>query len=167
MAPSPRRTRGRARPLDGQATPVQTKTKFAAPALPPAPDAVFAEFELKRAHCCIAREPGDGLRVLGRFEVGGQRYAVCERVLPADENSGACVDPVSLLTARELSIVRLVCIGQVNKQIAHRLKISEYTVKTYLKQIFIKLNVHSRSAMVFRCAGAFGAASPAEPAAPR
>ena len=60
--------------------------------------------------------------------------------------------PLASLTARELQIVRLVCLGCVNKQIADRLRISEYTVKTYLKQIFCKLNVHSRSAMVFRCA---------------
>ncbi|WP_366918634.1 LuxR C-terminal-related transcriptional regulator [Acaryochloris sp. IP29b_bin.148] len=36
---------------------------------------------------------------------------------------------------------------------ANQLHISEWTVSTYLRRIFAKLNVDSRAAMVFRCAG--------------
>ncbi|MGQ9871346.1 response regulator transcription factor [Leptodesmis sp.] len=41
---------------------------------------------------------------------------------------------------------------QPNKQIAKHLRISEWTVATYLRRIFAKLNVDSRAAMVYRCA---------------
>lgn len=124
--------------------------------------AVLAEFCLDNTHCLVvagngelgraldADDPGTA-RLLGNLDLDGQRYAVYAR---ATASADRPVDDVQLtsLTARELQIIRLVCMGHVNKQIAYKLHISEYTVKTYLKQIFCKLNVHSRSAMVFRCA---------------
>lgn len=97
---------------------------------------------------------------IGEFRVGDACYCVIQRQLPLevkDSGDSPETDPMELLTAREQQIVRLICFGQVNKQIAHRLTISEYTVKTYLKQIFMKLNVHSRAAMVYRCAKWVGA----------
>lgn len=60
------------------------------------------------------------------------------------------------LTRRELQIVVLVAEGCVNKQIADRLKISEWTVSTHLRRIFAKLCVDSRAAMVYRCSGLIG-----------
>lgn len=86
------------------------------------------------------------------FELDGRRYLLYARTGPGRATQAGSEDPLASLTAREQQIVRLVCLGMVNKQIADRLRISEYTVKTYLKQIFCKLNVHSRSAMVYRCA---------------
>lgn len=121
--------------------------------------AVLAEFSLDNTPCMVVVEDGPpdpaadaSRRRLGSLDLGGRRYAVFARPVPAAPAGGPDSDPLAALTARELQIVRLVCLGCVNKQIADRLRISEYTVKTYLKQIFCKLNVHSRSAMVFRCA---------------
>jgi DNA-binding CsgD family transcriptional regulator len=124
---------------------------------------VFAEFSIDSTPCVVVMEDGppgrnrdapDGVagQRLGSLELNGRRYAVFARPIPAPSAGDADPDPLAALTAREQQIVRLVCLGCVNKQIAYRLRISEYTVKTYLKQIFCKLNVHSRSAMVFRCA---------------
>ena len=92
-----------------------------------------------------------GARPLCGFELDGRRYVLYARTGPGRTQEADSDDPLSALTAREQQIVRLVCLGMVNKQIADKLRISEYTVKTYLKQIFCKLNVHSRSAMVYRC----------------
>jgi len=61
-------------------------------------------------------------------------------------------DVVARLTSRELEIAILVAQGHANKNIAYRLRISEWTVATYLRRTFAKLNVESRAAMVFRCA---------------
>lgn len=124
--------------------------------------AVLAEFKLDNTQCLVVVEDSElGRRMgaderagelrLGRIDLGGRAYVVYAKA-PERRASPPAQDPLSALTARELQIVRLVCMGCVNKQIAHRLQISEYTVKTYLKQIFCKLNVHSRSAMVYRCA---------------
>lgn len=127
----------------------------------PAASAVLAEFNLDNTPCLVVDadstlgrmlDADAAGRRLGGLDFGGRHYAVYTRPLPSRNGASAEPDPLASLTARELQIVRLVCLGCVNKQIADRLRISEYTVKTYLKQIFCKLNVHSRSAMVFRCA---------------
>jgi DNA-binding CsgD family transcriptional regulator len=129
-----------------------------------ATSAVLAEFCLDNTQCLVIGEDSridpplgtetqPNARRLGCLDLDGRRYAVYARQIEQKETHSASVnDPLSSLTARELQIIRLVCLGCVNKQIAYKLHISEYTVKTYLKQIFCKLNVHSRSAMVYRCA---------------
>ena len=54
----------------------------------------------------------------------------------------------SALTDREWEIASLVAEGKVNKQIAYQLKISEWTVSTHIRRIFVKLGVSSRASMV-------------------
>ncbi|HVR42036.1 MAG TPA: response regulator transcription factor [Thermoanaerobaculia bacterium] len=49
-----------------------------------------------------------------------------------------------LLSPRETDVVRMVAAGLRNKEIAHRLSISEGTVKSYLHAIYEKLEVHGR-----------------------
>ncbi len=48
------------------------------------------------------------------------------------------------LSAREIDVVRCVAEGLTNRQIAHRLNLTEHTVKNYLFRIFDKLGVSSR-----------------------
>jgi len=50
-----------------------------------------------------------------------------------------------LLTPRELEIATLIADGLSNKQMAHRLKISERTADAHLEHIRTKLDVHSRA----------------------
>ncbi|MBE9044162.1 helix-turn-helix transcriptional regulator [Pleurocapsales cyanobacterium LEGE 10410] len=76
----------------------------------------------------------------------------CLVVQPKDTLKNVVLDPQDLLSERELQIVDLVAHGKSNKQIAKKLKISEWTVSTHLRRIFIKLEVDSRAAMVYRCA---------------
>ena len=54
------------------------------------------------------------------------------------------------LTDRELEVLRLVAIGQSNEAIAETLVISIETVKKHLKNIYGKLDVHSRLEAVNR-----------------
>jgi DNA-binding NarL/FixJ family response regulator len=53
-----------------------------------------------------------------------------------------------LLSARETDVVRCVAEGLTNREIAHRLKLTEHTVKNYLFRIFDKLGVSSRVEVV-------------------
>lgn len=52
------------------------------------------------------------------------------------------------LSPRERAIAQLVAQGLPNKCIAKNLNISHWTVATYVRRIFIKLDVCSRAAMI-------------------
>ena len=52
------------------------------------------------------------------------------------------------LTPRELDVLRLVSRGRANKEIASAMFISEETVKTHMKSLFQKLDVHDRAEAV-------------------
>ncbi len=96
----------------------------------------------------------------GHMSVNQQYCAIVEVELEteieptAKENKS---DITSVLTARELQIVHLVAQGHPNKQVAHQLHISEWTVSTHLRRIFAKLGVDSRAAMVYRCSSRLNA----------
>jgi DNA-binding CsgD family transcriptional regulator len=88
-----------------------------------------------------------------RFELGGLGLIVIEEGHSRHTGAIEAIDDLAgRLTSRELEITILVAQGHANKNIAYRLRISEWTVATYLRRIFAKLNVESRAAMVFRCA---------------
>lgn len=64
-----------------------------------------------------------------------------EKVMRRDK---ALAEVANLLSPRETEVVKMVATGLRNKEIAHRLSISEGTVKFYLHTIYEKLQVHGR-----------------------
>jgi len=65
---------------------------------------------------------------------------------PTGENNAKRA--ATLLTAREQTVVRLVAEGMSNREIAHKLKLSEHTVKNYIFRIFDKLGLSNRVELV-------------------
>ena len=57
-------------------------------------------------------------------------------------------DIIDSLTPREILILRIVATGSSNKSIAVKMGLKEYTVKSYLKDIFAKIHVSSRTEAV-------------------
>ncbi len=55
------------------------------------------------------------------------------------------------LTSREVEVVRLVCVGLRNKEIATKLELTEGTVKTHLHRIYDKLTVRGRLELSLYC----------------
>ena len=93
------------------------------------------------------------VRVVGKIYIGGRRYLVLAQAVAAVPPGSANARVSDLLTGRELQVAMMVSEGLGNKQIAHRLGLSEWTVTSYLRRIFAKLNVRTRAAMVARIVG--------------
>lgn len=87
--------------------------------------------------------------VFDKLNINSKNYLV---VRPKAAFKNVVINPPELLSQRELQVVELVALGKSNKQIAKKLKISEHTVSTHLRRIFIKLEVDNRAAMVYYCA---------------
>jgi LuxR family maltose regulon positive regulatory protein len=60
------------------------------------------------------------------------------------------VEPVPLLTQRELDLLKLVSMGLSNRDISERSNITLLTTKWHLKNVFAKLGVSTRMEAVFR-----------------
>jgi len=83
--------------------------------------------------------------------MGGERVmasAVANRVLDMLTGNATPKEFYDGLTAREIEILKLLAIGQANKQIAYRLKISEKTVRNHVSHMYEKLHIYDRSQAV-------------------
>lgn len=89
-------------------------------------------------------EPEELVMQLKSAMTGEKAYS--EQVRAYLENSRDQTSPLSVLTEREMQILRHVAKGLRNKQIAETLYISEATVKVHLKNLLKKLGVESRVA---------------------
>jgi two-component system nitrate/nitrite response regulator NarL len=69
----------------------------------------------------------------------GPRFDEACRELDGERNG------ISTLSAREVDILRSLCIGNSNKLIAREFRISEATVKAHVKSILRKLQVRNRT----------------------
>jgi DNA-binding NarL/FixJ family response regulator len=116
-----------------------------------------------------ASDPPDSIRRLARMlahraeEVadvaGGPRPSPGDVLLDFDADGIRCLLVVShvleqrseiRLSPREVEIAGMVAEGYPNKTIAAKLQISSWTVSSYLRRVFVKLSVHTRTAMVVR-----------------
>jgi DNA-binding NarL/FixJ family response regulator len=70
---------------------------------------------------------------------------ILEKMLRRETGTREVID---VLTPREIELIRLVAAGLRNKEIADKLFISEGTVKVHLHNIYKKLNVDSRMAIL-------------------
>jgi DNA-binding CsgD family transcriptional regulator len=89
------------------------------------------------------RQPGEAVQSYVEFNLASH-------FRPVSSNPAHGADIRLGLTERELGIVRLVCDGLTNAQVAHRLNIGVATVKTHLLHVFEKLGVQTRAALVSR-----------------
>jgi len=65
-----------------------------------------------------------------------------------EPSNPAQLSPAEHLTAREVEVLRLVALGQGNKEVAAQLNVSEHTVKFHVSSILAKLGARSRTEAV-------------------
>jgi DNA-binding NarL/FixJ family response regulator len=58
------------------------------------------------------------------------------------------IERLGLLTRQQAVILKLICEGKLNKQIAYELSVAETTVKAHVTAIMRKLGVYSRTQAV-------------------
>ncbi|HEU5138323.1 MAG TPA: helix-turn-helix transcriptional regulator [Steroidobacteraceae bacterium] len=87
------------------------------------------------------RANGLAFRLQGTTESATPFAITCVLHLPAGE---------ALLTSAEQTVAEMLCDGRTLAQIAHLRGVSTNTVKSQVRQVFRKLNVESRVALVRR-----------------
>jgi len=70
------------------------------------------------------------------------------RGIRSEPSNHAQLSPAEHLTAREGEVLRLVALGQGNKEIAAQLNVSEHTVKFHVSSVLAKLGARSRTEAV-------------------
>lgn len=81
--------------------------------------------------------PALSRKVLNKFSAVGKK---------SDEKA----DIFGKLTAREMQVLRLLCLAKSNAQIANELYLSERTVKNHIYNIFQKLEVNARTEAIIK-----------------
>ena len=91
--------------------------------------------------------PAELLRSIADVHSGGapMNSHIARLVVQSFHRRGSSPRPSENLTPREDEVLRLVARGLVNKEIADELSISTETVRGYLKSIYTKLHVRSRT----------------------
>jgi DNA-binding NarL/FixJ family response regulator len=103
---------------------------------------------LKRA----GMEPERLLGAIREVKEGGapMNSAIARKVVEAFQELADTGDTFAPLSRREKEILQLLCGGYANKEIADRLHLSVETVRDYLKSIYDKLHVRSRTQAVVK-----------------
>ena len=71
--------------------------------------------------------------------------AVANRVLNMLTGASTPKEYYDGLTPRELEILRLLAAGAANKEVAHKLQISEKTVRNHISKMYEKLHIYDRA----------------------
>ncbi|HEX5432300.1 MAG TPA: response regulator transcription factor [Bryobacteraceae bacterium] len=96
----------------------------------------------------LKSEPLPGLVERIRSIVHGNSELDPRLVRAMISHAGAAQGVRKQLTARESRVLRCVCEGMANKEIADYMGISENTVKSFLQQLFAKTGVRTRARLV-------------------
>ena len=74
-------------------------------------------------------------------------HPLCSETAPSTAQTQHLLEP---LTARELAVLRLLASGKSTREIARELIVAPSTINWYLKHLYAKLQVHSRTQAISR-----------------
>lgn len=115
---------------------------------------VIGESPIVRAGLAAALSESDRFEVVGTSSLAGSAAVIESTAASAvlmesgAFSSGIPKPPSVALTPREIEVLRLLADGASNKLIAHKLGISDHTVKFHVTSILSKLNAGTRTEAV-------------------
>ena len=113
---------------------------------------VIGESPIIRAGLAAAISDSDRFEVVGTCNLAGSaalfESTAASAVLMESATFSSPKLPQVLLTPREIEVLRLMADGESNKRIAHKLGISDHTVKFHVTSILSKLNAGTRTEAV-------------------
>ncbi|RMG65961.1 MAG: DNA-binding response regulator [Bacteroidetes bacterium] len=92
-------------------------------------------------------KPFDDARLKAAIEIARHTYYA---VLQPHLRSGLSLQLPEPLTPRETELLRLLCQGLTNRELAEATFVSLNTVKTHLKNLYLKLQVRNRAEAILR-----------------
>lgn len=112
------------------------------------PDRIFAALRNGASGYLLKRStPEQVLAAIREVQSGGAPMSteIARKVILHFREQSNVADDVEHLTSREREVLELLANGFVNKEIAERTGVSVDTVRYYLKRIYVKLHVRTRT----------------------
>lgn len=131
-----------------------------------APNLAMVVLGLCEDDCCVQRLFRSGVRgyvlkTSPEEELLNALFAVCRGEYYVDSSIAGCIEvpkktpqgeeaglPLSLLTAREQEVCKLLAYGYTNAEVAEKLNVSGRTVEAHRSKIMTKLRLNSRADLV-------------------
>ena len=113
-------------------------------------DTLLEKLNLKRVErrrYTLDSDLADYVEVLAKSEQRPPEEVTVELIASGAAQHDLAVDSYQrwkTLSPREQQITALVCLGYTNRQIADRLVISPETVKSHMKRVLVKYDLHSK-----------------------
>ncbi len=116
-------------------------------------DRIFLALQMGASGYLLKRSTTDEiLEAIRNVIAGGAPMSnyIARKVVQSFERKGSSTNPAENLSSRETEILTYLAQGCSNKKAAEMLGLSTATVRSYLKNIYTKLQVHSRSEAVMK-----------------
>ena len=107
-------------------------------------EALLAALGGRPADVRVICSPEGGSNVLARPEPSAVRLAAVHEQDGERKPDAAGMPEDVRMTPREREVVNLIGAGLSNKEIAHRLNVASYTVKSHVRNVMVKLALHTR-----------------------
>jgi DNA-binding NarL/FixJ family response regulator len=98
----------------------------------------------------------EALRAIAEQEQRAEAEVAMDMLLSGLERRRAaqlCLERWHKMSLREQQVIALVCLDQSNQEIAERLVLSPETVKTHMRRVLQKLDLHSKAELRLMYAG--------------
>ena len=116
-------------------------------------DRIFHALQMGASGYLLKRSPADEiLRAIQDVRKGGSPMSnyIARKVVQSFQRQGASEKPAENLSKRETEVLEYVAQGYTNKEVAEALGLSVETIHAYLKNIYTKLHVRSRTEAVMK-----------------